>query len=174
MLLPKSTSVVNLTLQPNSEVDSKHKFLVLTAKCDELTAVSSTEDVKRAIEGVPKENTRQDKLGVSIGSKPQQQDLQKSVYEEAKSETMKSIISASRLSDMKLKRAQIEAFLRRKVEEKQELTRRLTKLKEEDATHIRKSQELARSRQKQGFTFIHIVLALLAGIVFGSLFLRSS
>lgn len=167
-------------------MELKHKFLILSVKAPGFAEDSPMEEVKNLIETAQRGEIQQIKLDVATSRPRQQQsnDLSASVYEESKSELSRSMISAGQLSEMRLKRAQVENFLvtprqKKKIEEKQELTRQFTKLKDDEATHIRKSQELAsivlvESRSlKQGYSFVHVVLALLAGLVVGSLLLRS-
>jgi hypothetical protein len=142
LIEPGKSVVISLTLNASSDMSRfKHKFLILYTECH-LSETSTIEAITQLFET---SSPLQIKLDVAFGAPTQE--LQASIYEEARSEPIR-VVSAGQLSDIKVRKAQLETFVvgtrqKKKIEEKLRLQGSITKIQEEDSIRIRKSQLIA-------------------------------
>jgi hypothetical protein len=143
LIEPGKSAVISLTLNASSDMSRfKHKFLILYTECA-IPETSTIEAITQLFETTI--SPLQVKLDVAFGAPTQE--LQASIYEEARSEPLR-VVSAGQLSDIKVRKAQLETFVvgtrqKKKIEEKLRLQNSITKINEEDSVRIRKSQLIA-------------------------------
>lgn len=193
LIMPEQTSTVHIAMQLSSEQpESKHKFLVLSCKTN-MGPNDSQEEVRRMIDNCAKPLIQQIKLDVSFANVID--DNKSSLYEEAIYEPRRSLGTGlpeirkstgmtlgaeTRTGKKPLDLLVVMHRQKRKIDEKLELERKLHRLHDEESERLKRSQAIASNlyAEKQGnsesVSFLHILLALFAGILVGFTVLRQT
>mmetsp|Transcript_13037 Transcript_13037/g.24271 ORF Transcript_13037/g.24271 Transcript_13037/m.24271 type:complete len:213 (-) Transcript_13037:738-1376(-) len=183
LIMPSQTATIQISMtQSSDQQETKHKFQVLSCKAN-LGSNATQDEVKRLIDNCAKSAIQQIKLDVAFATFIE--DNRPSLYEEAIDEPRRSVgltqaeprssYGQTSGGDSRLKKAPLEQFVKKKIDEKLELERKLRRLQDEENERLKKSASIAKTQGKnQNVTFLHIFLSLLAGILVGYTLLRSS